>query len=327
MVAFILHFSTKGDKMLHPELWIAVFVTSIIFTFTLWIKKTFFNSKTFAHIKAYEHSKDGVIILDKNYNIIDFNPAASLMIIHLDRSTIGKNARDVLKYYDNLLTSIIGHHETQLETKSGNSSNCYSVNSSIIYNKSNKINGIIVTLRDMTTYFEAMNKLNSLASYDELTSVHNRRCFVACSFEKLEFAKKHKHAISFIILDLDFFKYINDSYGHQAGDKTLVTVADICKKCIRSTDIIGRFGGEEFVILLPDTFTDEATIIANRICKDIEAYDIIFENNKIKTTASFGITGIDSVHNETLEMLFKYADKALYQAKAAGRNCTRVVPL
>jgi diguanylate cyclase (GGDEF)-like protein len=128
-----------------------------------------------------------------------------------------------------------------------------------------------------------------------------------------------------IILDLDFFKKINDNYGHQAGDAVLKEVADICVNSIRSIDILGRYGGEEFIIFLPETTLMDCQKVSSRILSNISAAEIFYEGKCIKVTASLGITGVESATAESLEYFLKYADEALYRAKSDGRNCIRSI--
>lgn len=128
-----------------------------------------------------------------------------------------------------------------------------------------------------------------------------------------------------ILLDLDYFKKVNDNYGHQAGDVVLQRVAAICRNSIRSSDILGRYGGEEFIIFLPETTLEDCQTISNRILSNIAAAEMSYEEKCIKVTASLGVVGINSVANESLDYFLKCADQALYRAKSDGRNCIRSI--
>lgn len=128
-----------------------------------------------------------------------------------------------------------------------------------------------------------------------------------------------------ILLDLDYFKKVNDNYGHQVGDVVLQRVAAICRNSIRSSDILGRYGGEEFIIFLPETTLEDCQTISNRILSNIAAAEMSYEEKCIKVTASLGVVGINSVANESLDYFLKCADQALYRAKSDGRNCIRSI--
>ena len=126
------------------------------------------------------------------------------------------------------------------------------------------------------------------------------------------------YSISIIFLDIDYFKVINDAYGHSCGDKVLVAAAGLIKDNLRSSDVIFRVGGEEFVIVLSDTDLDGAKFLAERIRKAIESHTLAYDMVTIKITASLGI--YDLHENDTADTLIKNADNAMYKAKHNGRN-------
>jgi len=124
-----------------------------------------------------------------------------------------------------------------------------------------------------------------------------------------------------IMFDIDFFKKVNDDYGHYVGDEVLKYVVAKSKACIRETDIIARYGGEEFMILLPKTKIEVAIGLAERIRSQLEMGYYDYDNSKIKVTASFGVTGFENYTNGlSVETLIKAVDKALYSVKNSGRN-------
>jgi len=153
------------------------------------------------------------------------------------------------------------------------------------------------------------------ASTDHLTGLNNR----AALMTQLEYLyaryKRQKEIFSFIIMDVDKFKSINDTYGHQKGDEVLKEIAKLSLECIREVDTAARYGGEEFVILLPQTNVVSATHIAERLRKSLEEKLVIEEKS---VTASFGVVEIEE--GMTIDTLISRADKALYEAKETGRN-------
>lgn len=282
----------------------------------------FLYLRPIARDKVFEWSNDGIIILDNNYIIIDFNAIASKILTNLKSNSIGDKFDDYIIDYKVIKSSIENSSESQIKIENGGS-NYYSVKSMKILNSRNSIIGYLIFLHDITAYINTMDKLNYLACIDELTGVYNRRYFAERSQNELLRAKRYNHPLSFIILDIDLFKNINDNYGHLAGDEVLKEIGMICKETTRSMDLVGRFGGEEFMILLPETGVEEAEVIAGRLLKKIEKSETVYSGNIIKVTASFGVTGTSLVDNLDLNTLFKYADKALYNAKDDGRNCVR----
>lgn len=159
-----------------------------------------------------------------------------------------------------------------------------------------------------------------LANLDDLTSLPNRRCFMTqASAEFARILRYHKE-LSLLMLDLDHFKKINDTYGHPVGDLVLQKLSEVCRPNLRNVDIMGRLGGEEFAILLPETGEQEALEAAERLREHIDNAKVILENGqKIQFTASIGV----ATYNKScadVEALINQADQALYRAKQSGRN-------
>jgi diguanylate cyclase (GGDEF)-like protein/PAS domain S-box-containing protein len=153
------------------------------------------------------------------------------------------------------------------------------------------------------------------AKYDSLTNLYNRKQFDDIFFQLFEESKHNDTELSLVIVDADHFKRVNDNYGHQKGDEVLVEISKILTQNIRGNDLCARWGGEEFVVLLPGSNTCIAQKIANRMRESIQKNIII---DKQAQTCSFGIANINK--NDTIETMFKRADEALYSAKATGRN-------
>jgi diguanylate cyclase (GGDEF)-like protein len=157
------------------------------------------------------------------------------------------------------------------------------------------------------------------AQIDELTKLYNRRYFIEASLIEIERARRNNRYYSIIILDIDHFKLINDTFGHQGGDIVLQNFAEILNESIRKSDILGRIGGEEFAIFLPETNQEEAFKIAERIRVKVENTKINLNNKKVSITASLGVYTSNVLE---LDELIKFADENLYKAKNSGRNKT-----
>ena len=178
----------------------------------------------------------------------------------------------------------------------------------------------LTAFRDITErkLFEA--ELKRQAHIDHLTGVSNRGYFMVQAEQELSRAQRYDNPLSLFMLDIDFFKKVNDSHGHKVGDLVLIKLAGICRQTLREMDLIGRVGGEEFVILLPETDLIEATKVAERLREFIEKSKVPLESGlPLHFTVSIGVTSMVS-KEENLDELLNLADKALYEAKAKGRN-------
>lgn len=165
---------------------------------------------------------------------------------------------------------------------------------------------------------ERQDLLERWATIDPLTGINNRRFFFSETEWEFERAKRGA-LMSLLLLDIDKFKNVNDAHGHLAGDKCLVTLANLLQQSFRKVDIYGRFGGEEFIICLPDTPVQAAGEVAERLRVKIAATDIEYEQTNFHVTASIGVTAYHSADQHLADMI-KRADAALYRAKQNGRN-------
>jgi diguanylate cyclase (GGDEF)-like protein len=163
------------------------------------------------------------------------------------------------------------------------------------------------------------DNLESITLYDLLTDVYSRRYFFELLKGEISKAQRKEYMFSVIMFDVDHFKKVNDTYGHDKGDYVLKTIADIVKSSIRKADALSRIGGEEFTILLPDTNIDKATALAERVRRSVEDYkfDVVG-----RATISLGVTEFKA--DDSSDTLFKRVDEAMYLAKNSGRNCVKV---
>lgn len=195
-----------------------------------------------------------------------------------------------------------------------------------IYHLTKDEEGSIVSegiIEDITYRKEIEIQLQAAATRDALTSLYNRGEIMRKLESEMTRANRYSRPLSLLLLDLDYFKKVNDQYGHLAGDSVLVAFAQTLLNAIREDDYAGRYGGEEFLVVLPETSIREAEACAERIRKDVEALEISSGKHIIKVTSSIGLAhygvGIASVDD-----LIENADQALYKAKSGGRNCIRV---
>ena len=178
---------------------------------------------------------------------------------------------------------------------------------------------IQVTVMDITEQQLLRERLEHRANYDGLTNLLTRRAFNELLEKQFAYDQLHGKPLCCALIDIDNFKHINDQNGHHAGDKVLQLFASACKKNIRKNDFIGRWGGDEFVLILPDTELKQATLIAERLCDDISKLKVTVDSGCLSFSVSIGVSSL-SAHTDNVDVLFADADRALYQAKHQGKG-------
>lgn len=163
-------------------------------------------------------------------------------------------------------------------------------------------------------------ELIKAASYDELTGIYNRRTFILRAKEFISLYARKKEPISYLLIDIDKFKRINDTYGHFAGDIVLKEFSALIGAQLRESDLFGRYGGEEFAILLPGADEKASAEVAERLRKAIEN-TVVNADTEIKYTISTGVVTLTPDSETNVDVLYKLSDNALYEAKLQGRNC------
>lgn len=166
---------------------------------------------------------------------------------------------------------------------------------------------------------ETMHELELATRIDGLTQIYNRKYWQESLVIEFSRAKRHNHPLSLLMFDLDHFKKLNDTYGHQCGDLVLVETARRIQNLLRTADVFGRYGGEEFGIVLPETDAVGATEVAERVRQVISSIPVIFAGKEISFTVSIGVASINE-HTLDYEYFIGQADAALYSAKSSGRN-------
>lgn len=178
----------------------------------------------------------------------------------------------------------------------------------------NLLCNLVHPLRNAILYQSALRA----ATKDPLTGVYNRASLSSTLEREVGLAKRHAHQLSIILLDVDHFKQVNDTYGHLAGDHVLRNLGHTIGTCLRDSDILFRYGGEEFLVLLSNTPESGALCLAERIRRTIADRPILFEDNAFTLTVSLGVASLSA--HDTHHMLVSKADLALYYAKTQGRN-------
>jgi two-component system, cell cycle response regulator len=178
-----------------------------------------------------------------------------------------------------------------------------------------------IKMKTLWDELQEKNKLlEELVKKDGLTNLYNHRYFHDRIVEEFSRSKRYGLALSCVLVDIDFFKKINDTYGHQAGDEILKKLAGIILASIRDVDVAARYGGEEFAIILPHTTLENAATYSERLRRSVDEADFQFEGNSIKVTVSLGVASLPENRPQTHTDIIRFADDALYAAKNAGRN-------
>ncbi len=282
------------------------------------------NLEPIARDKIFHSLRDGLLVLDIQERVVDYNPALIEILTHIE---LGRHMSDGLRDYPLLVDQIASRTEcTTIQIPQQDELEYYESRLVPILNHNGVAVGQAIILKDITDQVLLLDKLQQLVAIDELTQVYNRRAFMERCREENNRLARLKRPVSVIFIDVDHFKQINDTFGHPTGDLTLQTIVQKIRRGLREADILGRIGGEEFAVLLPETGKEQALEVAERVRQIIDN-PICLNERVVKVTISFGITSIPQAVQGNMDSLFKKADEALYLAKHAGRNCVRVVEM
>ncbi|HFB64009.1 MAG TPA: EAL domain-containing protein [Aeromonadales bacterium] len=277
---------------------------------------------------VFEASSEAIMVVDANKQVKMVNPAFTEMTGFAPKDIKGRNPqilgseRKDIKQLESIWHEAERNGSWQGEVwKRRKSGERYPEWLSItaVKNKDNKILEYVAISSDMTTRKQAENRIRYQANYDPLTDLPNRNLFMDRLKQGISRARREGTMLSLLFIDLDRFKYINDSYGHNIGDQLLIKVANLLKDCVRSSDSIARFGGDEFAIILSPIYGSKnasrvASLVLERLSKpiDLDGYEVV----------SGGSIGISLYPNDgdSEEQLVKNADIAMYRAKEKGRN-------
>ncbi len=226
--------------------------------------------------------------------------------------TTRENIREAMASGERIRTQILNY------TKDGHPL-WMDINIVPIFNEQGQLAYFAAIERDLTEHKMLQARLEILASTDALTGLPNRQAFTGRANKEFSRSNRYSRPLSLIMIDVDHFKSINDQYGHAAGDHVLTNVGRILGDGLRDSDVLARIGGEEFVLLLPDTPMTNAEYVAERMRLGLEVTPIKYQDLELTITASFGVAAI-SPQDETLDQMLARADQAMYEAKNKGRN-------
>jgi diguanylate cyclase (GGDEF)-like protein/PAS domain S-box-containing protein len=280
----------------------------------------------------HRNASDVVAILDSDGTIIYEASSARHVLGYRTRDMIGRPLSDfvppeqisaVASYLDMLLLERNAQVTVELRARhaDGTWRDFEVVGKNLLHDAA--IGGLVVNLRDVSERKRLMAELERLSETDALTNTLNRRGFLKLAEREFDMARDAARPLTVVMVDVDRFKGVNDAFGHAAGDMVLAMVAERCRQGIRRADILARFGGEEFIILLTDTPIETAHGIIGRLREEIAGSRVTTIRGEIGVTASFGLATV-TPHAHDLETAIRLADEALYEAKNAGRDCIKM---
>lgn len=283
------------------------------------VRFNIFEIISMATISAMEHIREGFVLVDDHNNYLFSNPAAAEMLPGLTKLHRGEPIDSARGWPEELKDAKNGSVEFSVSDKS---TMYFRASVSHVFSQSQILIAKTIIFGDVTDNIMLMKKLENAAYIDALTGLYNRKHFFELAAVDIERALRLNQSIFTAMLDLDFFKGVNDTYGHTAGDLVLRKTGEIIRHTIRSYDLLGRYGGEEFVLLITNLDEETAIQLMERIRENMEHSVTNYEGEEIKITCSIGLAKLSE--NETLEESIKKADTALYAAKRISRNLVKV---
>ncbi|MCD6534106.1 MAG: diguanylate cyclase [Deltaproteobacteria bacterium] len=282
---------------------------------------------------------DVVIVLDRQLRVVDANPAAQ-NILSPDKLIVGGDVHEFLpvSYDFGRLLADVEKRQVEMDlVLAGGRQSVFDLRISKLRKPNREWVGILIVARDVSERVdmvddrermildleEAKAELTRWANFDFLTEINSRRYFIEVAGKELVRSLRYRRPLSLIMMDIDHFKVVNDTFGHEVGDRVLVEVAQAIKTELRQIDVLARFGGEEFIVLLPESCWEQARMVAEKIRIAIAELKIEELNPGFRLTISLGIAGKLADDVSSLSDLLRLADTALYAAKKAGRNCVR----
>jgi diguanylate cyclase (GGDEF)-like protein len=272
---------------------------------------------------VFDFMYDPVLVVDATGRLADYNRAAETILPGLSSQMIGNELRQILQDHPNLEDYLLPPYRAREEIRlgKGTSSLVFQLSVIPIIGTQQREEAYVLMMHDISQQKLLLDTFQEQARMDALTGIYNRRYFMELGLKSLQHMSRYGHAFSLGILDLDHFKSINDEHGHLVGDDVLRAAAQLFAEVLREEDILGRYGGEEFIFFLPETSPKVAMTVAERLRCALARMEISSKEQPIHITASFGITGYDqATPGLSMKEMCKKADEALYLAKNKGRN-------
>lgn len=280
---------------------------------------------------ALDNIENGVILLDHELRMQYANPALHTMfnsppefvngkplfaemLEHARRSrAYAVSPEELRKYVSNRLAWVVAGDQPPVDQRlsSGRVIRCQCA---VL-----PAGGRMLTYSDITDIVHHAEELERLATTDGMTGIYNRRHFMTLADIEWSRSGRYRRPMSFLMIDIDYFKSINDRFGHEVGDQMIVHLTKVATACKRDSDVLARIGGEEFGLLLPETDLAQALLVAERLRREVAENPLVADTDRISTTISIGVASRDEAMTGISDLM-KVADRALYEAKNGGRN-------
>ena len=272
-----------------------------------------------AHYQVFKNVTSGVIVLDHQSRIVEMNPAAEDLLHIRQDKLFGEPVSELLPEHLNLPKLLQKTEAPKVEIEL-DEKRFIELQITPFESQIEGIDNHILMLYDISERKVAEQELRKQATTDSLTGVYNRRHFYDLAEPIFNQTVRYERNLAALMIDLDHFKKINDQYLHHIGDQVLIAIANLIQNQIRSPDIMGRYGGEEFVILMPETDINESRQAAERIRHSVASKPIETDIGPVPITISVGLATFDHKQDVNIDVLVNRADQALYAAKQSGRN-------
>ena len=290
------------------------------------LKYDFLEIRTLARETIFENNLVGMVVFGPGMRIIDYNKAAKKFFESLNISLDNYPIEHILNSEPKLLEVFQSDTSCDFPFIIDGEERFFEIDVVALGDTHNGTMRMLKSIRDVTEERKIQEKLIILATIDSLSGLNNRAEFMSLAKREFDWAKRNNDELSLLIMDLDNFKIINDTFGHAAGDEVIREVGGMIKASFRKTDISGRIGGEEFAVVLKNTSLEDAKKVAEKFRKTISQRKVVYGDQEISITISIGVAGIcgNTDDIKDIEDILKMADGALYKAKAKGRNCVEI---
>jgi diguanylate cyclase (GGDEF)-like protein len=299
----------------------ALVITNILFYISI-IRYDLFDIVPTAYSMTLDYIRDAFVLISSDMKYMSSNRAARRLFAGLEGMRRGAPVAQIPNWPDELLCPADYSEDIgarfMLTGENGEDKYFSAQIDAIFSGGKPRLLGWVILVQDITGMINMMKKLESAAYTDALTGLYNRRHFMELAEMQFDRAKRSNKPCYVMMMDLDFFKNINDTYGHLAGDEVLKTVSAGIKEIVRSYDLVARYGGEEFVVMISDSDDETAMRLAERIRIHVRDNSCCYEGTTLKITFSIGVASCAEA--ESFEELLRHSDEAMYAAKNKGKN-------
>ncbi len=287
------------------------------------LRHDFLEIRTLARETIFENNLAGMVVLGPGKRIIDYNKAAEKFFEAINISLNNSPVEYILGRHPELLEIFDSDGSCDFSLVINGEERFFEIDVVPLGDFHDGNTRMLKSIRDVTEERRIQEKLRLLATTDSLSGLYNRAEFMNLARKEFVWAKRNNEELSLLLMDLDNFKIINDTFGHAAGDAMIREIGRIIMTGFRKTDIAGRIGGEEFAVVLKNASLEEAKRVAEKFRETVAKRKVIYGGQEISFTVSIGVAAIRGSSDDVndIEDILKMADDALYKAKAKGRNC------